>query len=103
MTIKGAKQGLLVGDVLLKGKAVVLVLLLETRLPPSTRHACHGACDSCGTLHNHTLSLEVATVGRPCSHESSKHESRVTENLYFFGNLQLAMMLSERSVTGKID
>lgn len=34
MTIKGAKKGLLVGDVLLKGKAVILVLLLEARLAP---------------------------------------------------------------------
>ena len=34
MTIKGAKEGLLVGDVLLKGKAVILVLLLEARLAP---------------------------------------------------------------------
>ena len=54
MTIKGAKQGLLIGDVLLKGEAVVLVLLLEARLPASSGHACHGACDSCCTLHTHT-------------------------------------------------
>ena len=36
MTIEGAKQGLLIGDVLFKGEAVVLVLLLEARLPTSS-------------------------------------------------------------------
>lgn len=36
MTIEGAKQGLLIGDVLLKGEAVVLILLLEAWLPTSS-------------------------------------------------------------------
>ena len=56
MAVKGAKKGLLIGDVLLKGKAVVLVLLLEAGLPASSGHACHGACHSCCALHTHTVS-----------------------------------------------
>ena len=53
MTVEGAKEGLLIGDVLLKGKAVVLVLLLEAGLPASPRHASHGARHACCTLHHH--------------------------------------------------
>ncbi len=54
MTIKGTEEGLLIGDVLLKGKAVVLVLLLEARLPACSGHAGHCARHPCRTLHRQT-------------------------------------------------
>ena len=50
MTVKGSKQGLLIGDVLLKGKAVVLVLLLEAWLSACSGHAGHGAGHALCTL-----------------------------------------------------
>lgn len=57
MTIKGTKEGLLIGDVLLKGEAVVLVLLLEARLPTCSGHAGHGARHPCRTLHRQTIQI----------------------------------------------
>ena len=50
MTIKGSKQRLLIGDVLLKGEAVILVLLLEAWLPACSGHAGHGAGHALCTL-----------------------------------------------------
>lgn len=60
MTIKGTEEGLLVGDVLLKGKAVVLVLLLEARLPSCSGHAGHCARHPCRTLHRQTTQITAA-------------------------------------------
>lgn len=57
MTIEGTEEGLLIGDVLLKGKAVVLVLLLEARLPACSGHAGHGARHPCCTLHRQTTQI----------------------------------------------
>lgn len=56
MAVKGTKQGLLIGDVLLKGKTVVLVLLLEAWLTARPRHAGHGAAHACRALQAYTIS-----------------------------------------------
>ena len=74
MTIEGAKQGLLIGDVLLKGKAVVLVLFLEAGLPTSPRHTCHGACYPCCTLQKYTYGDHIRQTGRTCVSRSSQLE-----------------------------
>jgi len=67
MTIKGTEEGLLIGDVLLKGKAVVLVLLLEARLPARPGHAGHCACHPCCTLHRNTTQITAGlTMGWVC-------------------------------------
>lgn len=102
MTIKGTEEGLLIGDVLLKGKAVVLVLLLEARLATCSGHAGHCACHPCRTLHRQTRQITagltmdwVQCSKRPLAHQLQPSDAQNTSEVVTKASVGLSKYQSQ--------